>query len=71
MGLFSWGNKDFGDCLPEDDAELKEEVIHIEAKNQKEADKKCKEEAEAYDGIEVKTEPKGKGEFDCKFKFWG
>lgn len=73
MGWFSKkGNQDFGEYLPDGEAELKEESIKINAKSQPEADRKCEEEAKAYDGFDADAEHSGvKGLFDCRFKFWG
>lgn len=72
MGWFlKKGDQDFGEYLPDDEAELKEEVIHIEAKNKPQAQEKCEEEAKVYDGFGAEVESKGEKQFDCRFKFWG
>jgi hypothetical protein len=73
----SWFSKktsqDFGEYLPDDEATLQEINVPIQAKNQKQADKTCEEEAKKYDGFDSKAQPVDGSDkdYDCRFKFWG
>ncbi|WP_017654701.1 hypothetical protein [Fortiea contorta] len=61
---------EFGAVLPDGEAQLHQESERIEAHNQKQADKKCEEIAEAYGGTNPDAKAVGKSEFDCRFKIW-
>ncbi|WP_017651079.1 hypothetical protein [Fortiea contorta] len=69
----SWLSKkssqDYGEYLPDEEATLQTEKIHIQANNRKNAEARCKEEAK-YDGFDAEIEPKGGKDYDCRFKFW-
>lgn len=75
MGWFSPkkpSNNELGEHLPDEDAQLQEGSEPIQARGQKDADRKCKEVAAQYDAVEFNAErTERKNEYDCKFKFWG
>lgn len=61
---------EFGDYLPEDDADLEEESERIQAPNKLKAEKICARVAKEYGGIDPRVEPLIQGLFDCKFQVW-
>lgn len=61
---------EFGDYLPDDDADLEEESERIQAPNKLQAEKKCARVAKEYGGIDPHVEPLNQGLFDCKFQVW-
>ena len=65
-------NKEFGEYLPDDEAQLNEGSEPIYTRNDKQAQEKYQEVAAEYGGVEAKVEPTDrKNEYDCQFKFWG
>ncbi|AFY36034.1 hypothetical protein [Calothrix sp. PCC 7507] len=56
--LLGWFTKktsgnEFGEYLPDEEAQLQEESIRIRASNDKEAQEKCEQESEPYNGIDT------------------
>jgi len=72
MPWFRSTGSEMGDYLPDGEATIQEEQIPVKGKNEKEATKKCKEEAAQYDAVESSVEPTNEDNtWNCKFKFWG
>jgi uncharacterized protein YfaA (DUF2138 family) len=75
MGWFSKNkisDNELGEYLPDEEAQLQEGSEPIQARNDKQAQEKCKEVASEYGGVEANAKPTNrKNEYDCKFKFWG
>jgi hypothetical protein len=66
-------DNELGEYLPEDDAQLYEQVEPIQAENEPEAQQICKELASEYGGTDARAEQVSGSDkdYDCKFKLWG
>jgi len=61
---------ELGVSLPDEAAQLETETEPLQARNQRDADRKCEEIAEEYGGTDPRAVPTGKQSFDCRFKVW-
>lgn len=64
-------NNELGEYLPDSEAQPSVETEEIGARNRTEAQKKCRETAEEYGGIEANVSPTDRpGRWNCNFKLW-